>query len=239
MLLSKRYIGLFGALSLLFFVMSRASAQENTMTSMTRTEHDSYSVALPDRQQKALFALKTNVLFDAALCLNAEIEVPIDRNNRWSIMAEFWKPWFVWKNNSRAYQIQVIGGEVRYWLGKDRSQRKQLTGWFGGIYYANGKYDFEWNSKGDQGEFNSVGATIGYSWSIHRRWNLELSGSIGHLWGPRRHYATRPPATARTLYGNIRPIRNTLVRQNSRCRSYGFWASADKTKAGRRASTDE
>lgn len=188
MLLSKKYIGLFGTLSLLFFVMSRASAQENTMTSMTRTEHDSYSVALPDRQQKALFALKTNALFDAALCLNAEIEVPIDRNNRWSIMAEFWKPWFVWKNNSRAYQIQVIGGEVRYWLGKDRSQRKQLTGWFGGLYYANGKYDLEWNSDGDQGEFNSVGATVGYSWSIHRRWNLELSASVSHLWGPRRHY---------------------------------------------------
>ena len=188
MLLSKRYIGLFGALSLLFFVMSRASAQENTMTSMTRTEHDSYSVALPDRQQKALFALKTNALFDAVLGLNGEIEVPIDRNNRWSIMAEFWKPWFVWKNNSRAYQIQVIGGEVRYWLGKDCSQRKQLTGWFGGLYYANGKYDLEWNSDGDQGEFNSVGATVGYSWSIHRRWNLELSASVGHLWGPRRHY---------------------------------------------------
>jgi len=42
------------------------------LVSMTRTEHDSYSVALPDRQQKALFALKTNALFDAVLGLNGE-----------------------------------------------------------------------------------------------------------------------------------------------------------------------
>lgn len=135
-----------------------------------------------------LFALKTNALFDLALAFNGEIEIPLGRNNRWSIMGEFWKPWFVWHHNSRAYQLQVIGGEVRYWLGRCRQYKPKMTGLFIGPYYAWGKYDFEWNSSGDQGEFHSVGATIGYTWPIHRHWNLELSASAGALWGPRRHY---------------------------------------------------
>ena len=150
----------------------------------------------PLRPYKALFALKTNVLFDLALAFNGEIEVPLGRNNRWSVMGEFWKPWFVWHHNSRAYQLQVLGGEVRYWFGRCRERKPALTGFFVGPYIAWGKYDFEWNSSGDQGEFYSIGITAGYVWPIHRRWNLELSASIGTLgggWlgGERRHYNGR------------------------------------------------
>ena len=152
-------------------------------------------VAVYDAPQPydVVFALKTNVLFDLACAFNGEIEVPIGRNNRWSLMGEFWKPWFVWHHNSRAYQLQILGGEVRYWLGSCRQRRPKLTGWFVGPYYAWGKYDFEWGSTGDQGEFHSIGVTAGYVWPIHRRWNLELSASVGTLgggWlgGERRHY---------------------------------------------------
>ena len=140
---------------------------------------------------QALFALKTNVLFDLVMGFNGEIEVPL--GDRWSVMGEIWKPWFVWHHNSRAYQLQIIGGEIRYWLGRCRQQRPRLTGWFVGPYYAWGKYDFEWGSTGDQGEFHSIGVTAGYSWPIHRHWNLEVSASIGTLgggWlgGERRYY---------------------------------------------------
>ena len=184
-----RYRKLFGLLSLLIVVSGPVNAQGEEMTGTTETGRNSDSATTASTPlDHALFALKTNALFDAVLGFNGEIEVPIGRDSRWSVMAEFWKPWWVWRNNSRAAQLQVIGGEVRYWWGKDRSERRELTGWFGGLYYANGKYDFEWSSKGDQGEFNSVGATVGYSMPIHRRWNLELSASVGHLWGPRRHY---------------------------------------------------
>jgi len=167
-----------------YFVMPQAKAQN-------------FGVYKPLRPFKAWFALKTNLLFDAVLAFNGEIEVPLGRSNRWSVMAEFWKPWYVWHHNNRAFQLQVIGGEVRYWFGKCRHRKPYLTGLFAGVYYARGKYDFEWdtdnrhedyNGVGDQGEFNSVGATIGYSWPIHRRLNLELSASVGTLWGPRRHY---------------------------------------------------
>ncbi len=134
-------------------------------------------------------AVKTNVLFDIVLCSNVELEVPLGLNSRWSLMAEYWNPWYVWHHNSRAYEIQLLGFEARYWPSpRCDMARPTLTGTFWGLYYANGKYDIEWSSVGDQGEFNSVGLTFGYSWPLARRWNLEASVSAGYFWGPRRHY---------------------------------------------------
>ena len=194
-------------MSLFLVTCSTLSAEEKEMINTTEAGRYSDSVSMCDsiygdsiktgnhevmsavpNHSGALFSLKTNALLDVVLGFNGELEVPIGRNNQWSLMAEYWCPWMAWNNDRYVIELQTAGLELRYWFGKNQSQRKVLTGWFGGVYYANGKYDFEWNYKGDQGEFNTIGATIGYSWSIHRRWNLELSASVGHLWGPRRHY---------------------------------------------------
>lgn len=133
------------------------------------------------------WALKTNLLLDAALCFNFEVEIPFGRNKEWSIMAEDWFPWYVWHHNSRAYELWAMGLELRRWLGKCY-ERPLLTGTFVGAYAAGGKYDFEWNSNGDQGEFFSFGGTFGRSWVLSKRWNFELSASVGVVFGPRRHY---------------------------------------------------
>ena len=155
------------------------------------------------RPTKPWIALKTNMLFDLLLTPNVEIELPI--GDRWSIMAEDWFPWLLsnkqknisigkhiapgnYMKNS-AYELWTLGAELRYWWPRACAQdRARLTGHFLGLYYANGKYDLEWDSKGDQGEFNSVGLTYGHCWPIARHWNLEASISAGALWGPRRHY---------------------------------------------------
>lgn len=137
---------------------------------------------------RPLFALKTNLLLDAALWPNVELEIPLGREARWSIMAEWGSPWYVWYHNSRAYEILNVGIEARRWFGKCPPCRPVLTGAFAGIYAAAGKYDIEWNSTGDQGEFVSIGLSGGYCWPLHKCLNLEVSGSIGVIFGPRRHY---------------------------------------------------
>ena len=134
------------------------------------------------------FALKTNLLFDLALAVNVEVEVPFGRDQLYSAMMEWWTPWYVWHHNSRAYEFQTLGFELRRWFRKCDVGLPPLSGTFVGAYYANGKYDLEWNSDGNQGEFQSVGATVGYSWVLNRRFNLEASFSAGAFWGPRRHY---------------------------------------------------
>ena len=148
---------------------------------------------LPDtharlRPYVPFMALKTNMLFDALACPNFEIEIPFGRERQFSVMAEYWFPWYIWRHNSNAYQLLNWGAEFRYWWSRCNATRAPLTGHFIGIYGAGGYYDFEWHSDGEQGEYASAGVTYGYSWPIRRRLNLELSISAGVIWGPQRHY---------------------------------------------------
>ena len=157
---------------------------------------------------KPLFAVKTNLLFDAALAPNVELEVPLGRRgnwSRWSIMGEAWFPWWRLSHNpageenpylrpdqrpTRKSMEMLMGGlELRYWmLPRCNGNRPLLSGTFIGLYAAGGKYDLEWNSEGSQGEFVSAGITIGHSWAIGRHWNLELSASGGYIYVPYRYY---------------------------------------------------
>lgn len=138
---------------------------------------------------KPLLAVKTNLLYDLILAPNIEVEVPIGRNGRWSLMAEYTNPWWRWKKLDYSYEIQEGGLELRRWL-KPRcvGSRPWLCGMFAGIYGAFARYDIENDTVGDQGDVWSFGATWGYSWPIGRRWNLEFSVSAGYLTGERRHY---------------------------------------------------
>ena len=154
---------------------------------------------------RTLLAVKTNLLFDAVLAPNIEIEVPFGRNRRWSVMAEVWCPWWRFDHNSAgdvnkyyrsdqrptriAYQLLMGGAELRYWFpGRCADATPVLTGPFIGFYAAGGKYDLGRNGKGDQGQFVSVGISAGYSWPLARHWNLELSAAVGYIGGPKVHY---------------------------------------------------
>jgi hypothetical protein len=141
-----------------------------------------------------VLALKTNLLFDAALCPNLEVEVPLGMS-RWSIMAEWWTPWYRWDGPNKrnlAYELLTLGAELRLWLNRRcHTCRSVLTGAFIGIYGAGGKYDVEYNKtthEGWQGEFTSFGLTAGYSVPLAPHWNLELSLSGGYIGGPQRKY---------------------------------------------------
>ena len=162
--------------------------------------HDTiYSVPQPDtvRCWKPIVAIKTNVLFDALLAPNLEVEVPLGWS-RWSIMAEWWTPWYRWKGNearhNHAYELLMLGGELRYWFSRREAEcPRLLRGHFLGIYVAGGKYDVQWSTasndhEGWQGEYFSVGATYGYAFHLSRHWRLELSASVGYIDGPQRYY---------------------------------------------------
>ena len=137
-------------------------------------------------------AVKTNLLFDAALAPNIEVERWFGKNKRFSLMAEVWFPWYVWRHNSNAYEILNIGLEARYWLTHSKKHyNRPITGWFIGAYAAGGKYDIEWKSKGDQGEYTSLGLSVGYTWRIGRNLNFEASVAAGWVAGPYRHYEGR------------------------------------------------
>lgn len=132
--------------------------------------------------RRSLFAVKTNLLFDAATILNVEFEIPI--RQRWSIAAEWVFPWWKADNgkaDSRRNRLQILNGNIegRYWFG-NRTDRPQLTGWFAGIYLGGGLYDIEHNGTGYQGEFFIMGGLSGgYAHTINKSGSLRMEYSLG------------------------------------------------------------
>ena len=141
-------------------------------------------------RRRPLLALKTNLLFDAALMPNVEIEVPVGK--RWSVNGEYAFPWWQFDRGKYCMQVLMGGLEGRYWLGsrKSREDREVLTGHFLGLYAGGGKYDLQWGEKGYQGEF-FIAAGVSYGWAtrIARHLHLEFNIGIGLLRTDYRHYA--------------------------------------------------
>ena len=143
-------------------------------------------------RRRPLLALKTNLLFDAALMPNVEIEVPVGK--RWSVNGEYAFPWWQFDRGKYCMQVLMGGLEGRYWLGsrKSREDREVLTGHFLGLYAGGGKYDLQWGEKGYQGEF-FIAAGVSYGWAtrIARHLHLEFNIVIGLLRTDYRHYHAR------------------------------------------------
>lgn len=136
--------------------------------------------------KEPIFAVKTNLLFDALLVPNLEIEVPI--GDRFSINAEYmYAPWC--KENTWAWYLQQGSIEARYWFG-DRDKKEKLEGWFVGLFASSGIYDFQLDdNKGIQGDYCFAGGISGgYSFKLNNHFNLELSAGVGYLLGDHWDY---------------------------------------------------
>lgn len=139
-------------------------------------------------------ALKTNLLFDLATALNAELEVPL--SPRISVMAEGTFPWWLWGKDQTCLEVMSGGLEARYWLKPNYKRQdaslgrhNPLTGWFAGLYGGAGYYDLEWKGEGYQGEFFiAAGVSVGYVAPLSRQFSLEFSVGIGYLQTDYRHY---------------------------------------------------
>lgn len=141
-------------------------------------------------ERKPLFALKTNLLFDAASALNVEIEIPI--GNRWSLAGEWVFPWWLWEDKQIALETGMATLELRYWLG-DRCKHRQLNGWFLGVHGGAGYYDLEWKTIGYQGEFWYAGLSGGYAHQISKNgnWRMEYSLGVGYMETKYREYVPK------------------------------------------------
>ncbi|MGL5681900.1 MAG: DUF3575 domain-containing protein [Marinifilaceae bacterium] len=141
---------------------------------------------------KPLFAVKTNLLFDALTALNVEIEVPIGA--RWSIAGDWIFPWWRWASDeptTKRSRFELLYGtlEGRYWFGQ-RERYNPLTGWYAGVYAGGGLYDLERKRKGYQGEFLTAGVSGGYAHTINKSGSLrmEYGLSLGYMRTHYRHY---------------------------------------------------
>lgn len=132
------------------------------------------------------WAVKTNMLYDAALVPNIGVELAFADN--YSVSANWMYAW--WSKNAKHRFYRIYGGEVeaRRWLG-NRS-KPQLTGHHVGIYYQMVTYDFEFGGKGSMSDtWNySVGLSYGYSLPINNHLNIDFAIGLGYMWGRYKKY---------------------------------------------------
>lgn len=144
-------------------------------------------IPAPVEDKGAFIAVKTNLLYDAALIPNIGLEVYLGRG--WSLEGEYNYAWWKKESSQKRYRVAAGGIELRKWFGSKHNT--PLTGHFIGAYGMFGEYDMKLGSKGYQSDeyAYSAGLTYGYSKPIGRRLNLEFSLGAGYMGGDYLKYA--------------------------------------------------
>ena len=145
-----------------------------------------------EKRKSTMFALKTNLLYDAVTALNAEVEVPIGK--RFSVMVEDVFPWWKAGPNGNKYCLQMwtMSVEPRWWFYR-KGMNDRLQGHFVAPYVMSGKYDLQWDTSiCYRGYGWSAGLTYGYSMPLCKWLNMEFSMSIGYLNASYQHYQPSP-----------------------------------------------
>lgn len=140
------------------------------------------------------WALKTNLLYDAALTPNIGVEFYLGGNV--SINATWQYAWW----NTKSWYWRNYGGEIaaRLWFGK-RAKQKALTGHHLGVYAQAISYDFMVGNKGYMSGYPgaslfdkpswAVGLEYGYSVPVGKRLNIDFVIGVGYLSGARNEYS--------------------------------------------------
>ncbi|MCQ2174420.1 MAG: DUF3575 domain-containing protein [Bacteroidales bacterium] len=141
--------------------------------------------SFPEKPRGLALAVKTNLLSDAVLAPNIEVEWPLDE--KWSMAVDWTFPWWLFRGNS--YCEELLGGtfQARRYFGH-RKTLGYFTGWFAEAYAGLGYYDFQIPSKGAQGEYAHTGIGGGYSLRLGEYFNLEFEIALGFLLTQYRRY---------------------------------------------------
>lgn len=163
-----------------------------TRTTAVYPAPDGLCQALPEpdgckRFRLPPFAVKTNLLYDAALVPNVGLEFFF--KERWSVGVNWMYAW--WKTDRRHYYWRVYGGDVeaRYWLGSDGYGHRR-SGHHLGVYAQTGTFDFELGGRGymvDRWGYGG-GLSYGYSLPVARNLNLDFSIGVGVFHGLCKEY---------------------------------------------------
>lgn len=139
--------------------------------------------------RRPAWILKTNLPFWGVLSPNLQAEWSLDHRDRWSINVECIGSWWTFGHNAYANQLVYGSAEVRFWLGQ-RSRYHTLDGFHIGLAGGGGYYDFEWKSKGYQGEIIMGFINIGWQhrFGKRRQWAFDAGVGLGYLYSPYRRY---------------------------------------------------
>lgn len=141
-------------------------------------------IFFPAKAQKA--AVKTNLLSDAFLNLNAGVEVGLAPQWTADLTGQLnaWTP-----SEGRRWKHWAFQPEVRFWfcdrfaghfVGVHAHGGEYNIGGFNGIYNLLGTDARKLKDSRYQGWFVGAGFGYGHSWILSRHWNLEAELGVGY-----------------------------------------------------------
>lgn len=169
-------------------------------------DYESAGELIPVAETTPFFmAVKSNLLYDAALVPNVGVEFYLADN--FSLSGMFHCGW--WNGKHAHNWWRTLGGELeaRYWFGA-AAQEKPLTGHHVGLQLMAETYDFQFAGKAMKGRLEKlaeklqnaegfgwqskytygVGVSYGYSLPIAKRLNLDFEVALGFLGGDVQRY---------------------------------------------------
>jgi hypothetical protein len=163
--------------------------KSDTIYIHTTTTESVRPTELSKTQSPLYLALKTNLLYDAALLPNLSAEWYMGKD--WSLVVEGNWSWWTFDRpiqNWWYHRIQVAGIELRKWVNSPYP----LHGHAFGAYTMLGNYDARFFTEDEytKGQLSyqswSAGLSYAYSFPIARRLNLEAGVAFGYVGG--RYY---------------------------------------------------
>ena len=164
------------------------SIESNTEDSIKNNNHDTRVIVNSSPQNTVTnkklfyFALKNNLIYDAALLPNLAAEVYLGKQFSLAIDGNW--SWWTFKSD-RFHRIQSVGADFRYWINSPSPLRGHAIG----IYSMVGNYDIRLFTKNEDSKgwlsYGSWSAGLSYAYSvpIASRVNLEFGLAVGYLGG--------------------------------------------------------
>lgn len=150
-------------------------------------------IFLPASKERSfVFAVKTNMLYDAAITPNIGVEFYLAPN--FALNANWAYAW--WHNDKSSFYWRAYGGdaELRYYIAPWRNRKDCINHAFEGhhigLYGLMATYDYEFGNNGQQAPKWSYGGGVayGYSKKLTKRLNIDFTLGLGCLYGKYHKY---------------------------------------------------
>lgn len=130
----------------------------------------------------AAVQLRTNGLYDLALCPNVGLEIQTDLGLAWQL--DYIGAWWNSPSRNRFFSNYAFQTELRYYIESPKMSFP-YTGHHVGLYGQMITYDFEFGGTGYQSRdldmTFGVGASYGYSFPLSRHWSLDVTIGLGYF----------------------------------------------------------
>lgn len=169
-------------IAVLSLALAAAFTQPTVTMAGTCDAQEPESLLSEHRECRTLAAVKTNLLYDAALTPDMEFELSF--GHHFSVCAGGVYAWWSRESKHHYWRLRGCWAEGRYWLGRQEGERR-LSGHHFGIYADFCDFDFEFGGTGVQSPRGTYGCGVsyGYSFPLNSRLNLDLSLRLGYQSG--------------------------------------------------------